>query len=96
MVPFSAGLACASSLGNNKFLHKILIKNFNICTKQYEKDRQFFMPFDKLLGESLRHILIDRIELVSLCDFFNDDVVEIKEDSSEKQNIKMNNQKNFS
>ena len=39
ILPISAGIACALSLGN-KVLHKLIINKYNKYKKQYERDQQ--------------------------------------------------------
>ena len=45
LVPVSAGIACALSLGN-KLIHKIIIKKNNKFRKQNKKDHQTIKFFD--------------------------------------------------
>ena len=53
VLPISAGVACALSLGN-KILHKIIINKYNKYKKQYERDQNTIKSFDKLYRKSLQ------------------------------------------
>ena len=69
ILPISAGIACALSLGN-KILHKIIINKYNKYKKQYERDQNTFKSFDKLYRKSLQDNVIDKTEYESLCNIF--------------------------
>ena len=69
VLPISAGIACALSLGN-KILHKIIINKYNKYKKQYEKDQNTIKSFDKLYRKSLQDNVIDKTEYESLCNIF--------------------------
>ena len=77
VLPISAGTACALSFGN-KVLSKLIINKSNKNKKQYEKDQQTIKLFDKLYGKSLRNNFIDKIEYEALCNFFNKNLQESK------------------
>ena len=47
VVPISAGVACALSLGEI-VIHKIILKKYNKYKKQYEKEQQTIKSLDKL------------------------------------------------
>ena len=80
ILPISAGIACALSLGN-KVLHKIIINKYNKYKKQYERDRNTIKSFDKLYRKSLQDNLIDKTEYESLCNIFTKYVDENKNES---------------
>ena len=69
ILPISAGVACALSLGN-KILHKLIINKYNKYKKQYEKDQNTIKSFDKLYRKSLQDNVIDKTEYESLCNIF--------------------------
>ena len=69
ILPISAGVACALSLGN-KILHKIIINKYNKYKKQYERDQNTIKSFDKLYRKSLQDNVIDKTEYESLCNIF--------------------------
>ena len=77
ILPISAGIACTLSLGN-KILHKFIINKYNKYKKQYEKDQQTIMSFDKLYRKSLQDNIIDKNEYNSLCNIFTKYVDENK------------------
>ena len=58
VLPISAGIACAISLGN-KILHKLIINNYNKYKKQYERDQNTIKYFDKLYRKPLQDNVID-------------------------------------
>ena len=70
VVPISARVACALSLGK-KLLHNIILNKDNKYKKQYEEDQQAIRSFDKLQRKSLQHSLIDQNEYESICNIFN-------------------------
>ena len=80
VLPVSAGVACALSLGN-KVLHKIIINKYNKYKKQYEKDQLTNKSFDKLYRKSLQDNVIDKNEYESLCNIFTKYVDENKNES---------------
>ena len=80
VLPISAGVACALSLGN-KILHKIIINKYNKYKKQYERDQNTIKSFDKLYRKSLQDNLIDKTEYESLCNIFTKYVDEYKNES---------------
>ena len=80
VLPISAGIACALSLGN-KVLHKIIINKYNKYKKQYERDQNTIKSFDKLYRKSLQDNLIDKNEYQSLCDIFTKYINESKNES---------------
>ena len=61
VLPISAAIACALSLGN-KALHKLINDKYSNCKKQYEKDQQTNKPFDELYRKNLQVNLIDERE----------------------------------
>ena len=69
VLPISAGIACALSLGN-KILHKIIINKYNKYKNQYERDQQTIKSFDKLYRKSLQDNIIDKNEYENLCNIF--------------------------
>ena len=80
ILPISAGIACALSLGN-KILHKIIINKYNKYKKQYERDQNTIKSFDKLYRKSLQDNAIDKTEYESLCNIFTKYVDENKNES---------------
>ena len=80
ILPISAGVACALSLGN-KILHKIIINKYNKYKKQYEKDQNTIKSFDKLYRKSLQDNVIDKTEYDSLCNVFTRYIDENKNES---------------
>ena len=80
VLPISAGVACALSLGN-KILHKIIINKYNKYKKQYERDQNTIKSFDKLYRKSLQDNVIDKTEYESLCNIFTKYVDENKNES---------------
>ena len=80
MLPISAGVACALSLGN-KILHKIIINKYNKYKKQYERDQNTIKSFDKLYRKSLQDNVIDKNEYESLCNIFTEYVDQNKNES---------------
>ena len=80
ILPISAGIACALSLGN-KILHKIIINKYNKYKKQYERDQNTIKSFNKLYRKSLQDNLIDKTEYESLCNIFTKYVDENKNGS---------------
>ena len=80
VLPISAGIACALSLGN-KILHKLIINKYNKYKKQYERDQNTIKSFDKLYRKSLQDNLIDKNEYQSLCDIFTKYINQNKNES---------------
>ena len=80
ILPISAGIACALSLGN-KILHKIIINKYNKYKKQYERDQNTIKSFDKLYRKSLQDNVIDKTEYESLCNIFTKYINENKNGS---------------
>ena len=80
VLPISAGVACALSLGN-KILHKISINKYNKYKKQYERDQNTIKSFDKLYRKSLQDNVIDKNEYESLCNIFTKYIDENKNES---------------
>ena len=80
VLPISAGIACALSLGN-KILHKIIINKYNKYKKEYERDQNTIKSFDKLYRKSLQDDVIDKTEYESLCNIFTKYVDENKNES---------------
>ena len=80
VLPISAGIACALSLGN-KILHKIIINKYNKYKKQYEIDQNTIKSFDKLYRKSLQDNVIDKTEYESLCNIFTKYVDQNKNES---------------
>ena len=81
ILPISAGIGCALSLGN-KVLQKIIINKYNKYKKQYERDQNTNKSFDKLYRKSLQDNVIDKSENESLCNIFSKYVDENKNESS--------------
>ena len=81
VLPISAGIACALSLGN-KVLHKLIINKYNKYKKQYERDQQTIKSFDKLYRKSLQDNVIDKNEYESLCNIFTKYLDQNKNESS--------------
>ena len=46
------------------------MQSYNKYKKQYQKDQQTFISFDKLYRESSQDILFDKIDFESLCNVF--------------------------
>ena len=80
ILPISAGIACALSLGN-KMLRKLIINKYNKYKKQYERDQNTIKSFDKLYRKSLQDNLIDKNEYENLCNIFTKYVDENKNES---------------
>ena len=80
ILPISAGIACALSLGN-KILHKIIISKYNKYKKQYERDQNTIKSFDKLYRKSLQHNIIDKTEYDGLCNIFTKYIDENRNES---------------
>ena len=80
VLPISAGIACALSLGN-KILHKLIINKYNKYKKQYERDQNTIKSFDKLYRKSLQDNVIDKTEYESLCNIFTKYVDQNKNES---------------
>ena len=80
VLPISAGIACALSLGN-KILHKLIINKYNKYKKQYERDQNTIKSFDKLYRKSLQDNVIDKNEYESLCNIFTKFVDQNKNES---------------
>ena len=80
VLPISAGIACAISLGN-KILHKLIINKYNKYKKQYERDQNTIKSFDKLYRKSLQDNVSDKTEYESLCNIFTRYVDENKNES---------------
>ena len=80
ILPISAGVACALSLGN-KILHKLIINKYNKYKKQYERDQNTIKSFDKLYRKSLQDNIIDKTEYESLCNIFTKYVNQNKNES---------------
>ena len=80
ILPISAGIACALSLGN-KILHKLIINKYNKYKKQYERDQNTIKSFDKLYRKSLQDNVIDKTEYESLCKIFTKYVDQNKNES---------------
>ena len=80
ILPISAGIACALSLGN-KILHKIIINKYNKYKKQYERDQNTIKSLDKLYRKSLQDNIIDKNEYENLCNIFTRYVDENKNES---------------
>ena len=80
ILPISAGIACALSLGN-KILHKIIIHKYNKYKKLYERDQNTIKSFDKLYRKSLQDNIIDKTEYENLYNIFTRYVDENKNES---------------
>ena len=80
ILPISAGIACALSLGN-KILHKLIINKYDKYKKQYEKDRNTIKSFDELYRKSLQDNVIDENEYENLCNIFTNYINENKNKS---------------
>ena len=80
ILPISAGIACALSLGN-KILHKIIINKYSKYKKLYERDQNTIKSFDKLYRKSLQDNIIDKNEYENLCNIFTKYVDENKNES---------------
>ena len=80
VLPISAGIACALSLGS-KVLHKLIKNKYNKYKKLYERDQNTIKSFDKLYRKSLQDNIIDKTEYDSLCNIFTKYVDENKNES---------------
>ena len=80
ILPISAGIACALSLGN-KVLHKLILNKYNKYKKQYERDQNTNKSFDKLYRKSLQDNVIDKNEYESLCNIVTKYIDENKNES---------------
>ena len=80
VLPISAGIACALSIGS-KVLHKILINKYNKDRRQFDKDRQTIKSFDKLYRKSLQDNVYDKNEYESLRNIFTNYVDETKNET---------------
>ena len=80
ILPISAGIACALSLGN-KVLHKLITNKYNKYKKQYDRDQQTNKSFDKLYRKSSQDNIIDKNKYEGLCNIFTKYVDENKNES---------------
>ena len=80
ILPISAVIACALSLGN-KVLHELNINNYNKYKKQYERDQQTIKSYDKLYRKSSQDNRIDKTEYDGLCNNFTKYIDENKIES---------------
>ena len=80
ILPISAGIDCALSLGN-KVLHKLIINKYKKYKKQYKRDQNTIKSFDKLYRKSLQDNGIDKTEYESLCNILTKYVDETKNES---------------
>ena len=80
VLPISAGIVCALSLGK-KILHKLIINKYNKYKKQYERDQNTIKSFDKLYRKSFQDNVIDKTEYESLCNIFTKYVDQNKNES---------------
>ena len=80
VLPISAGIACALSLGN-KILYKLIINKYNKYKKLYERDQNTIQSFDKLYRKSLQDNIIDKNEYESLCNIFTKYIDQNKNES---------------
>ena len=62
----SAGTACTLSSGN-KILHRLIMRKYKKLKKNYEKDQNTTIIFDKLYRKSLQDNVIEKNEYKSLC-----------------------------
>ena len=69
ILPISAGIACAISLGN-KILHKLIKNKYNKYKRLYERDQHTNKSFDNLYRNSLQDNVIDKSEYESLFKIF--------------------------
>ena len=88
VLPISAGITCALSLGN-KILHRLIINKYNEYKKQYEKDHHTINSFDKYYRKSLQNHLIDASEYESLYNIFTKCLDETKNEFFLDINIKI-------
>ena len=77
VVPTSAWIACALSLGK-KALNKLILNNYTRYKKHYEEHQQTVKSPDKLDRKSLQNSLVDKSDYESLCNSFNKYVIETK------------------
>ena len=77
ILPISVGIACSLSLGN-KVLHKINMNKYNEYKKQFEKEQQTVVSFDKSCRKSLQDSLVDENEYESLCNILTKNLDETK------------------
>ena len=77
ILPISAGIACALSLGY-EVLHKLIINKYNKYKNQYERDQQTIKSFDEIYRKSLQDNIIEKNEYESLCNIFTKYVDENK------------------
>ena len=80
ILPISTGVACTLSLCN-KVLPKLIINKHNKYKKQYERDQQTIKSFAKSYRKSLQDKIIDKAEYESLCNFFNKNIDENRNES---------------
>ena len=80
ILPISAGIACALSLGN-KILHKLIINKYNKYKKQYERDQNTIKSLINYIVKSLQDNVIDKNEYENLCNIFTKYVSENKNES---------------
>ena len=77
ILPISAGIACALSLGK-KVLHKLIINKYNKYKKIYERDQNTNKSIDKIYRKSLQDKVKDKNEYESPCNIFTKFVDENK------------------
>ena len=87
VVPISAAVACALSLGN-KVLHEVIINKSITHKKQNEKDKKTNKSFDELYRKSLQDNIFDKKEYESLCNIFKKYVDQTKNESFHKTTLK--------
>ena len=68
-IPKSIATACRLSIGN-KVIYVITIIKYNKYKKQYEKDQQTIILFDRLYRISLQDNIIEKNDYESLCNIF--------------------------
>ena len=80
VIPTSTATACGLSIGN-KVIFEIVMQKDNKYKKQYEKDQQKIISFDKLYRKPLQDNVINKNEYESLCNIFTKHLDETKKES---------------
>ena len=69
VIPIATGIACGLTI-SNKVIYETIRQKYNKYKKQYQKDQQTIISFDKLNRRSLQDNLIDNNEYDSLWKIF--------------------------
>ena len=80
VIPISSAVSSGLSISKN-ILHEKVMENYNQDKKQYEKDQQTTIFFDKLYRKSLQGNLNDKIEYDYLSNVYTEFSDKIKNES---------------